>query len=651
MYINNRQNSIYAFAATNLLASLKQLFKIKKAPLPWTKALGAAICAGFPILIGILTEEISLGLIGEAGSFSYLYVFNEPYAYRAKKMFFIAMGMSLSFALGTLTAPYPWLVILAVGMVGAIATFLLGLLKILGPAAVFFVLSFLLAAGMPVNPSEALTRAGIVFISGILAWIVSMIGYFFNPHGPEIKALKEVYLDLAKFSQAIGSEDTNNVRHATVIALRKLDEILLAGYIPWKDSSTFNRFFLLNEQANKLFLEMVELSSKGISKLPNEFNIMITELSHGIELRNKKSIKLTIPPGKVFPIYDNLLNIIYETKTIINSPLPRIYNKVKPLKPSLRMKFIQALDMDSIVFINALKYGIVLSISAIVALYLPFDKPYWIPLSCAAAMSGSTIMSTFHRTIQRSFGTLIGTIIAAIILVLRPEGAILLMITMSLTALIELCIVKNYALAAIFITPNALLLAQIGSGITDPSYFVSARIIDTLVGTFIGLIGTCILSRRSASSRLPNLMMELIHSQSQLLVRLTSNKITQNTKATKAIKEKMQMNLMNFKLAYSTALEESSNQKNLEILWPAIFSIEHISYLLDKYCTNKGYLNLSDEDLSKLLLSLEAMVVSIHENQLVKPKRVPILNEIPIICGEINQLQEALNIGNLIIEE
>lgn len=57
-------------------------------------------------------------------------------------------------------------------------------------------------------------------------------------------------------------------------------------------------------------------------------------------------------------------------------------------------------------------------------------------------MSGSTIISTFHKSIQRSFGTIIGVIIATIILKTNPNGFIIVIINMILTALTELFIVK-----------------------------------------------------------------------------------------------------------------------------------------------------------------------------------------------------------------
>ena len=59
------------------------------------------------------------------------------------------------------------------------------------------------------------------------------------------------------------------------------------------------------------------------------------------------------------------------------------------------------------------------------------------------------------------------------------------------------------------------------------------------------------------------------------------------------------------------------------------------------------YLNLSDEDLAQLLLVLETMATAIEQKQLIQPKNIPIIDEVPKICKEINQLQEALSIESI----
>lgn len=62
----------------------------------------------------------------------------------------------------------------------------------------------------------------------------------------------------------------------------------MAGYISWKNSFVFNRLLLINEHANKLFLEMLELSCDKSIKLPDEISDYIKTLSEGIDLKIEK---------------------------------------------------------------------------------------------------------------------------------------------------------------------------------------------------------------------------------------------------------------------------------------------------------------------------------------------------------------------------
>jgi uncharacterized membrane protein YccC len=318
---------------------------------------------------------------------------------------------------------------------------------------------------------------------------------------------------------------------------------------------------------------------------------------------------------------------------------------VEVAKSSLPTTLMKAIDKDSIVFINAVRYGLVLSIATAIAFSFTFTRPYWIPLSCASVMMGSTIMSTFHRAIQRSTGTVVGILFASMILSLHQQGFMMVGINMALTLLTELFIVKNYAVAAIFITPNAILMAENSTKIYNISYFASARVTDILIGSAIGLIGTYIIGRSSASSRLPGLASKLIRSQERVLVRLAASSKGAASDPTMWIKEKMNINLKNFKMAYRTALGEVPNDvERLEIFWPAYTSLEHISYLLESVCMDKGYLEISDEDLAQLLLVLETMATAVEQSQPVQSKKVPIIEGVHKICEEIKMLQEALSI-------
>ena len=602
------------------------------------------MCAGVPLIAGILAGQLNLGLLGVIGSFTYLYVFNEPYAQRAEKIFFVAAGMALAVACGTLSAPYPILVVIIVGLIGALGTFLFGVFNIPGPAAIFFVLGFIMSSAMPIDPALAPIRTAVVFASGCFSWLMSMTGWFSNPHGREIKELKEAYAALAGFSEAVGEYNINEARHNVVEALRESKETLVIGYIPWKDSIKFNQLYYLNEQANKLFLQLLELHFKTKTSLPKEIVLRIRRLAEGID-SNVKAVELDAAYGDSDIKYKELLQTIRETEKIKTDPS---YSKEYPVeisKPSFRMSIIKAIDKDSIVFLNSARFGIVLSAATIIAFSFTFNRPYWIPLSCAAVMLGSTIMSTFHRAIQRCTGTILGLILANIILSFQPQGFMIVIINVTLTLLTELFIVKNYAVAAVFITPNALLLAESSTKNYNTYFFASARITDILIGAAIGLIGTYIIGRKTASSRIPGLASKLMRSQERVLVRLAANENGAANDPAIWMKEKMNINLSNFKIAYRTALGEVPNDEEmLEILWPAYISLELISYLLERVCIEQGYLDLSDEELAQLLLVLETMATAVEQSLQVQPKEIPIIAGVHKICEEINTLQEALSI-------
>ena len=133
----------------------KGAFAVKKNPVPWTRAISAGISASIPVIIGILLGNFQYGLLAGIGGFASLYVFNEPYPHRAKKVFFVTFGLSVSIGLGTLTAPSSLIFAILIGVIGAVGTFIFGALQIPGPASIFFVIVFALTSAMPIDPSTS----------------------------------------------------------------------------------------------------------------------------------------------------------------------------------------------------------------------------------------------------------------------------------------------------------------------------------------------------------------------------------------------------------------------------------------------------------------------------------------------------------------
>ncbi|PKR85437.1 FUSC family protein [Heyndrickxia camelliae] len=631
---------------SSLGAALKQAFEVKKTPFPWTKAVSAGICTGLPAMIGLMLGNLHFGLIAGIGSFTYLYMFNEPYATRAKKLGSVMIGMSLSVGIGSLLAPSPIASAIMVGIIGFIATFVFGALKIPGPAAIFFVLGFTMTTAMPLDPTQAPLRAALVLSGGAIAWIIGMLPRILHPHGPETTAVIKVYHELANFIDAVGTDSYDVARHKIVLALKTAEDTLAEGYISWKVSNQYKRLILLNDHANNIFLSILEHTDENSTRLPKELSDSVRLLTAYMEQKNTKTISQIQLPDYIDETTMFLFSKVYDADAILNEPVTKINHEVKRTTLTLQTLLGGAFDKNSMVFHSSLRYGIVLVVAALIAYYAPFNRSYWIPLSCAAVMSGSTIISTFHRAIQRSFGTIIGILIASFVLSTHPQGIVIVFLSMILTFLTELFIVRNYAIAAFFITPNALLMAESSTSLHNVSYFATVRVIDIIIGCMIGLLGAIIIGRRRASMLLPHIMAKTIRSQEQFFMILFSEWRSSAKHLIVHAQNKMHTNLTNLKVVYTTALGELPNNKTtLEYQWPSIFSIEQLGYLLDACFKLEKRPILDDKVLSQYLLVFEMMAKSTELSRPLPKKDVPDIPGLAKVPKEIRDLQNALQIN------
>lgn len=630
--------------------TFKSAFAVRKNPFPWGKAFSAGLAASLPIIFGLLLGNFAYGLAAGMGGFAYLYVFNQPYAQRAKLIFFVAAGLSLSMFLGIILSPYPFGVALGMGTIGAIGVFVFGALRITGPSAIFFVLCFSIATGIPIDPADAPLRAGLVLLGGGLSGLISMAGWFFNPHRPEIAAVKKVYAQLAAFAECAGGEGLNEARHKTVGVLKEAEEILLAGYSTWTDTDLYKRLYLLNDDANRLFLDILELSETQKQGLPQEVGQSLHALAKSIGSSQKNRARI-LQPDTVDEKINGLFSKIFDADAILNEPVEKIQRTVKIVQPSIKNRLMGAFDKNSIVFISAIRYGLVLMAASMIAHALPFERSYWVPLSCASVMLGSTIIATFHRAIQRTLGTLGGLLIAGLILMNVHNGYVVALFILGLSFLTEMFIVRNYAISVLFITPSALLIAEYSTKVYNFPFFAEARAINIITGSLIGLLGVWLFGRRAASGVLNHYIAKTLRSQGQYLLALFSEKNGKLDFHESTERRKMHTNLVNLSTVYTTALGEfSSSKKKLESFWPVIFSIEQLGYYLDIALKYEKRQVLNDEVLSQLLYIFETMARAAEQNLPPARKPVPELPGFEKIRNEIIDLQNSLRFGEKVGE-
>ncbi|GIO27252.1 FUSC family protein [Ornithinibacillus bavariensis] len=640
--MSTKRHNGFSKPSTGLLHSIKQAFELKKNPIPWVKAFSAGLCASIPIFIAVLAGEFSYGLLASLGSFTYLYMFNEPYALRAKKLFFVLLGLSFTVGIGTLLAPYPYILAIVVALAGAFVTFVFGVLRLPGPAAIFFVLAFTITTSMPIDPSQALLRSWFVLLGGLLSLAVAMVGWFFKPRGPETLALKRLYMQLADFIEAVDTNDFSKARHLTLMRIKEAGSIIHAGYISWDKSALYKKLYLLYEEANIMYVNVLKTCAAGEKR----FSPQIAHTLRTCATRIDKLDKYNDLEDSLDDVGDSeVANNVKEVKKIINGTSKKIPEKNKIMIPPIRRLFKGSVHQNSIIFLSSIRYGVILFIALLIAFTLGFERSYWIPLSCAAVMLGSTVISTFHRSIQRATGTIIGVFLATALLHFQPDGLLIALYILMLTFLTELLIPINYALAVLFVTSTAIFMTENSTQIFDVGHFAMIRITDILIGCMIGLIGMYIIGRQSASSRLAHTMAKTIRSQIQFMVLLFSEKPKGLALKDSSELRKMQTNLNNLLILFTTALGEvSADKRSLEYIWPVIFSVEQLGNLLVSAMKVDQRVCLTDADLAQLLLVFEMMAKSAEFNQEITIREIPQIDGFPHVVKEIKDLQGALQL-------
>lgn len=134
--------------------------------------------------------------------------------------------------------------------------------------------------------------------------------------------------------------------------------------------------------------------------------------------------------------------------------------------------------------------GIFTGLSLLIAQLLNLEKPYWVPISCLVVIQGSSLRAVWTRKVHRLFGTSVGLGLAWMLLQIPFNPWLVSIMVMALTFVVETIVVRHYAIAAIFITPLALLLAEAATlGNTSVSMLIEVRFFDTLLGCFVGFGG------------------------------------------------------------------------------------------------------------------------------------------------------------------
>jgi uncharacterized membrane protein YccC len=153
------------------------------------RALSAACCVALPLALGVVLGRPDLGSAAGLAGFTAIYGHALPFRRRAVVVAGVGAGLLAAFGLGALVGPHPLLLAPVLGVLVAAAAAATAVWRLGPPGPLGAVLVGGGASALGTTPGQLgphlLAAAGGV----LLSWLVCMLPWLWDPHGPERRAV------------------------------------------------------------------------------------------------------------------------------------------------------------------------------------------------------------------------------------------------------------------------------------------------------------------------------------------------------------------------------------------------------------------------------------------------------------------------------
>lgn len=517
-------------------------------PRRWRFALRAAICMGMPILAGWLAGDISAGMLAATGGFTALYGSGRPWLSRARELAVIAAAFALSVGIGLAAAPLGGLVIPLVALLGMCATLFGNAFQIGPPGAYMFLLAAAAASGMAV-PVDPLRGALLVLGGGAFAWFAHMLAAPFEPRGPEKRAVLRAGDAVIAHVLAIGTPRQDAARHEAAQALHQAWTALVT--LQPANARTGGRLTGLravNRSLHLVFGDALSAAAKGQAPRAD----LVDELRR-LQATAREVVRTrTLPEGTVPGLV----------------PLGR---------PGGMAVVREALAPGGALRMVVARVGVAALVAGALGGLFDLERAYWAVATAVLMLhQGYHWNRTVVRAVERLLGTWVGLLLAAGILLTQPQGPWLVATVVALQFVVEMLVLRNYALAVVFITCAALLLASGGQPVAAPGAYVLARGVDTAVGCAVALLVYRVMPARAAVT-LPAGLAGVARGAAEVVPHLVAGTVT--TPAARSARRDLQRASFVLEEAYASAINASPAQRReAERQWPAVAAAQQLGY-------------------------------------------------------------------------
>ncbi|MFJ5194575.1 FUSC family protein [Streptomyces sp. NPDC088394] len=452
-------------------------------------ALRAALAMALPALPMALAGRADQAVYAMLGSFTTTFGRNLPYARRARVLALVAVAMTACVGCGSALAAWAQprdggagaaVVVVAMAVVAGAAKLACDAARLSGLGAVLLLFSFAVAANGAPAPADILPQTALAASGAAIAWVLAVAGWFVHPDRPQRLAVAAALRELAEPVEATGAGYGGGPgRHRATAAVLQAYRTL--GVLPPTAAERGAR--------GGTCLRLTDFSWSlliGSARRP-------PDVPAGLEWHLRRQVRLLVSRRRRDPRL--LPELSLPPVAPRAGPVPVAGPGPAPADPATRHAAeLRAAELvtgrhhgrqghRSVLYVPALRMTLGTGLAGLTGLLLGLGHGYWAAISAAAVLHSINVRTAAQRAVQRTLGTVAGLLLALGVLALHPDPLVLVLVIVLLEFLLEYVVARNYGLGVVFLTPLALLLADLAA--PSPT---GALVLDRALGSVLGIV-------------------------------------------------------------------------------------------------------------------------------------------------------------------
>jgi uncharacterized membrane protein YccC len=460
----------------------------------------AASAVALPLAVAAPFGVAHLGALASLGGMTALYASGIPYRRRARTLCAVGAGLAAAMGLGSVGGLSVPASAVAVAVVAVAATMLCRLAAIRPPAAYIFVLVSATATQLPADLPATGRRVGLVAAGAVVAWVVGMAGWVFAPDAPERRAVADAYRAAAVLLRAPDA-GLAAARQAAAAALLTAVSAVAGGSRRGDPAGLRAALASLREASEAAFAARLGGPAGDDPAARARLAAALDEAAAALRpaRRATRSDLSPAPPaaGAWQPV---AAAVRRASHAAAGSAAPTGRSAAASTGRSAAASAGWRTRLGPAGY-SAARAGCGVIAAAALAVMVGAPQPYWAIAACAAVLMIDGSRTTVRRAAHRTTGTVVGVALtAALFAADLPLPATILAVAV-LQYLVELLMPRHYGAAVVFVTPLALLLAELATN-QSTSGLLGVRLVDTVLGCAAALAVGLLVFPRAAGNRL-----------------------------------------------------------------------------------------------------------------------------------------------------